>query len=258
MFISEEQNRHDAKVRQLDADYRQQVRPIVDRYCGKCHSGEEPEADVDLLQFATLEKARRGLRTWQKVAVALDERGDAPLDARQPKPEERRALRAWVGLYLDFEAREHAGDPGRVVMRRLSNVEYANTIRDLTGVDLQPAREFPADGAAGEGFSNTGDALVMSPALLTKYLDAAKEVPRPTPSSCPTASKSPLKAPTCRDWTDEDRRSLSADSSSDTLDVTAACRSNPTSRRPSNVASPSPPASSRSDLRCHRRLRNAT
>ncbi len=61
-------------------------------------------------------------------------------------------------------------------MRRLSNVEYTRTIRDLTGVPLDPAREFPQDGAAGEGFTNTGDALVMSPALLGKYLDAAKDV----------------------------------------------------------------------------------
>ena len=62
-------------------------------------------------------------------------------------------------------------------MRRLSNAEYTYTLRDLTGVEtLDPAREFPTDGAAGEGFSNAGAALVMSPALLTKYLDAAKEI----------------------------------------------------------------------------------
>jgi hypothetical protein len=71
----------------------------------------------------------------------------------------------------------NAGDPGPVVLRRLSNHEYTYTLRDLTGVDsLDPAREFPVDGAAGEGFTNAGAALVMSPALLTKYLDAAKEV----------------------------------------------------------------------------------
>ena len=59
--------------------------------------------------------------------------------------------------------------------RRLSNAEYTYTLRGLTGIDsLEPAREFPVDGAAGEGFTNTGDALAMSPALLTKYLDAGK------------------------------------------------------------------------------------
>ena len=66
--------------------------------------------------------------------------------------------------------------PVPVVLRRLSNAEYTYTIRDLTGVDLNPARDFPTDGAAGEGFTNTGNALVMSPALLTKYFDAAREI----------------------------------------------------------------------------------
>jgi hypothetical protein len=66
---------------------------------------------------------------------------------------------------------------------------------------LDPAREFPVDGAAGEGFTNVGSALVMSPALLTKYLDAAKEVAQHAvmlPDGMRfSASTSP------QDWTDE-------------------------------------------------------
>ena len=91
-------------------------------------------------------------------------------------------------------------------MRRLNNVEYTNTIRDLTGVDLQPAREFPADGAAGEGFSNSGDALAMSPALLGKYLDAAKEVASHAVLLPIGVRFSP--GATRRDWTDEILASL--------------------------------------------------
>src|SRR5262249_7614514 len=53
---------------------------------------------------------------------------------------------------------------------------YNCTVRDLTGVDLQPAREFPADGAAGEGFTNAAEALSLSPALVDKYLAAAKDI----------------------------------------------------------------------------------
>ncbi|MCP4508732.1 MAG: DUF1587 domain-containing protein, partial [Fuerstiella sp.] len=55
--------------------------------------------------------------------------------------------------------------------------EYTYTIRDLTGVSsLDPTDEFPIDGAAGEGFTNVGSGLVMSPSLVRKYLDAAKEI----------------------------------------------------------------------------------
>jgi hypothetical protein len=185
----------------LDRELRQQVRPLLDRYCAKCHSSDEPEGDIDLQRFTSLVEARRGVSTWRKVAEMLDKGEMPPPEARQPKPEDRRALRGWVGRYLDFEAHESAGDPGRVLMRRLSNVEYTRTIRDLTGVPLDPAREFPQDGAAGEGFTNTGDALVMSPALLGKYLDAAKEVAAHA-VALPDGFRF-SRATTRRDWTDE-------------------------------------------------------
>jgi tetratricopeptide (TPR) repeat protein len=68
------------------------------------------------------------------------------------------------------------GDPGPVLPRRLSNAEYDNTIRDLTGVDIRPAREFPVDPANTEGFDNSGESLTMSPALFAKYVQAARQV----------------------------------------------------------------------------------
>src|SRR4030095_15266379 len=101
----------------------------------------------------------------------------------------RAKLRDWVHRYLKEEARRRAGDPGAVVLRRLSNAQYTYVLRDLTRVEsLSPAREFPVDGAAGEGFTNTGSALVMSPALVNKYLDAAKEVASP-PMLLPDGSR---------------------------------------------------------------------
>ena len=88
-------------------------------------------------------------------------------------------MNEWVHEWLKRAALANAGDPGPVILRRLSNAEYDYTIQDLTGVDsLNPTREFPVDGAAGEGFTNSGAAQGMSPALMTKYLDAAHEVAR--------------------------------------------------------------------------------
>src|SRR5205085_8779855 len=54
--------------------------------------------------------------------------------------------------------------------------EYNYTIRDLTGVDMRPTREFPVDPANPAGFDNSGESLSMSPALLNKYLQAARDV----------------------------------------------------------------------------------
>src|SRR6185295_3915896 len=95
----------------------------------------------------------------------------------QPSAEQRSRMLASVRDALRQAAQARAGDPGPVVLRRLNNAEYTFTIRDLTGVaSLEPAKEFPVDGAAGEGFTNTGNALAMSPSLVTKYLEPGKAI----------------------------------------------------------------------------------
>ncbi len=158
-------------------DYAKSVKPLLVKYCADCHGQDKPEADLDLTKFDTLADIRKAPKVWQKVGDMLDGQQMPPKDAKQPTADERKTMQAWTRTHLKTEAKAHAGDPGRVVLRRLSNAEYTYTLRDLTGVPaLDPVKEFPVDGAAGEGFTNTGDALVMSPALLTKYLDAAKGV----------------------------------------------------------------------------------
>jgi hypothetical protein len=158
-------------------EFSETVRPLLKTYCQGCHSEKQSEAEINLQQFATLADVQKQPQVWQKVGAMLESGQMPPKDARQPTDEQRAALRGWVRRHLQAEARKNAGDPGPVVLRRLSNAEYTATVRDLTGIEsLTPAREFPIDGAAGEGFTNTGNALVMSPALLAKYLDAGKEI----------------------------------------------------------------------------------
>src|SRR5204862_2512971 len=99
-----------------------------------------------------------------------------PKQMPQPPAEAREQVVNWIQAMRASEARKKAGDPGPVLARRLSNAEYDYTIRDLTGVDIRPAREFPVDPANTAGFDNSGETLVMSPTLLDKYLRAAHEV----------------------------------------------------------------------------------
>ena len=187
---------------ELGTAYSKEIRPILARHCDKCHSAELSEAEIDLTVFRSLAEIRKKPETWQKVGEMLETRQMPPKDALQPSDTDRARLHQWVRSYLKQEARAHAGDPGRVVLRRLNNFEYTNTIRDLTGVStLTPAREFPVDSAAGEGFTNLGNALVMSPALVTKYLDAAKEIAGHAVLLPNGFRFSPAVTP--RDWTDE-------------------------------------------------------
>jgi hypothetical protein len=185
----------------LGRDYAEKVRPVLAKYCLDCHSTGKRKGDLDLERYSSLDAIRGDLKPWPMVIENLENGEMPPKKNPQPAAEDRKTITAWVRAMLDAEARARAGDPGRVVVRRLSNAEYNNTVRDLCGVDLQPARDFPADGAAGEGFANTGDALVMSPTLLGKYLNAAKEIGSHAVLLPDGLRFSPAKTP--RDWTDE-------------------------------------------------------
>ena len=161
----------------LAGEFSEKTRPLMKQFCLECHSTAKQDGELDLERFAKLDDVRRGTKAWLKVVEMLDNGEMPPKDAKPISVEQRKQLRSWVERYLHAEALANAGDPGPVMLRRLGNAEFTYTVRDLTGIDsLSPAREFPVDGAAGEGFTNTGGALVMSPSLVTKYLDAAKEV----------------------------------------------------------------------------------
>src|SRR5438067_1477911 len=157
-------------------DYATVVQPLVKQDCLVCHSTKLKKGDLDLERFASIDHVRKDLKPWQAMIEQLESSEMPPKSKPQPTAEERKRLLTWVRTFLDAEARARAGDPGPAALRRLSNAEYNQTVRDLTGVDLRPAREFPADGAAGEGFTNAAEALSLSPTLVDKYLGAAKDL----------------------------------------------------------------------------------
>ncbi len=159
------------------ADFKKEIRPLLTEYCIGCHSTEKHKGDLDLEPFTSLGEVKKSPKIWQAVVEQLSLDEMPPKDKPQPSPAQRARLIGWANAMLDEVALSRRGDPGPVVLRRLSNAEYTYTIRDLTGVaTLDPAKEFPADSASGEGFMNVGNSLVMSPSLVTKYLDAGKAV----------------------------------------------------------------------------------
>src|SRR3954470_9290671 len=160
----------------LAREFSETVRPFVQEYCAECHGGAQPEAQIDLTSFTTMSTVLQDLSHWTLLMERLNHQEMPPDFERQPPAMLRQRVIDWVKAVRAEELRTHAGDPGPVLARRLSNSEYNYTIRDLTGVDLQPTREFPVDPANQAGFDNSGESLTMSPALFNKYLLAAREV----------------------------------------------------------------------------------
>jgi hypothetical protein len=158
-------------------DYAEKVLPILKDTCLNCHSTKKQKGDVDLEQFASVADIRRSPKVWEAVLEQVASGEMPPKKEKALSTAAKKTLLDWTRLTLEGIALANAGDPGPVVLRRLSNSEYTYAIQDLTRVpSLDPAREFPVDGSAGEGFTNVGAALVMSPGLLSKYLDAGKDV----------------------------------------------------------------------------------
>ncbi len=162
---------------ELDKQFTATVKPFMQAYCAACHGKNKPQAQLDLTSFGSLTSVMQDYPHWALVLERLDAKQMPPATfAKQPSAKQRDAVLDWIRAVKLYASQRNAGDPGPVLARRLSNAEYDYTIRDLTGQDLHPTKEFPVDPANQEGFDNSGESLTLSPALMKKYFVAAKEI----------------------------------------------------------------------------------
>lgn len=164
-----------AAAKDAPLDYTTQIRPFFEKYCFDCHSGEFADEGLALDEYSNVESILADRKRWEKVFDLVRVGAMPPSDMEQPTEEERKKVSEWLDHTLFFVDCEAGPDPGRVTIRRLNRNEYNNTIRDLVGVDFEPAKDFPSDDV-GYGFDNIGDVLSLPPLLLEKYLDAAEQV----------------------------------------------------------------------------------
>lgn len=149
--------------------------PFVNKYCMPCHNLDKAAGGLSLDGFQSTDHARRDRKTWANVAHAIAAGEMPPMKKAQPTKEEKAAVIDWVENALTKVNCAAPKDPGRVTLRRLNRAEYNNTVRDLCGVTITPADDFPADDV-GYGFDNIGDVLSLQPVLMEKYLAAADKV----------------------------------------------------------------------------------
>ncbi len=151
------------------------VGPFLQKYCFDCHAGGAEEGGLTLDEFAKPEAFAKNRKTAELVFKMLNAGVMPPEEGAQPKMEERQAAVDWIDAKLNYVDCDLPPDPGRVTIRRLNRAEYNNTIRDLVGIDFEPAADFPSD-EVGNGFDNIGDVLSLPPLLLEKYLEAAETI----------------------------------------------------------------------------------
>jgi hypothetical protein len=150
---------------------------LVQKSCAGCHNASVKSGDVDLATLRTARTFEDDREIWEKVVEKLKLGQMPPPGLPRPAPETITAVTRWLESEFARQDRAIKPEPGRVAARRLNRAEYNNTIRDLLGIDIRPADNFPADTAA-HGFDNISDALNLSPGLLENYVDAAERAVR--------------------------------------------------------------------------------
>jgi hypothetical protein len=153
------------------------VKPILERSCYACHNSALKNADLNLQAYETEADVLKDDHTWSKVVQKVRTRV-MPAPPFPPLSDDEVSLvTGWIEAAFERAEAAAPPDPGRVTARRLNRTEYDNSVRDLLGVDLHLAEDFPQDDT-GYGFDNNGDVLSLSPALFEKYLIAADRIAR--------------------------------------------------------------------------------
>jgi hypothetical protein len=165
----------DAPARPELLSYEKGVIPLLQKYCYQCHGDGKHKADLALDSFKTIDDVKQARAKWELVLDNVRKADMPPEDAAaKPTQAERDQICQWIETEL-FQVDHAKPDPGRVTIRRMNRAEYNNAIRDLVGVDFQPASDFPPDDS-GYGFDNIADVLSIPPILMEKYLAAAERV----------------------------------------------------------------------------------
>jgi hypothetical protein len=154
--------------------FQKTVQPFLAKHCFDCHTDKQ-KGGVRLDRFDEKSLAKHS-PTLEKVLDVLGKHAMPPGKRTQPSADELEPVLAWLEAHIELTAEQKAR-ADRVLIRRLNRAEYNNTIRDLLGVDFQPADDFPQD-TPGHGFDNMAGALTVSPVLMTQYLAAAEKVSR--------------------------------------------------------------------------------
>ncbi|HYP12574.1 MAG TPA: DUF1592 domain-containing protein, partial [Bryobacteraceae bacterium] len=152
------------------------VQPVLAKHCFSCHNEKVAMAKLDLASFRDHEHATTQPQVWEKVGDKLRTRKMPPPGQPSLTDVELQAVTRWIEQIAKPPA-QTASAPGRVLPRRLNRIEYSNTVRDLLGVQVNVASDFPVDDS-GYGFDNIGDVLTLSPMLMEKYLAAAQRISR--------------------------------------------------------------------------------
>jgi hypothetical protein len=149
----------------------------ITQYCATCHNARVQStatASGVVLDNVDVRRIVENGEMWEKVIRKLRAGAMPPAGMPRPDAAAHDALVSFLETTLD-RAAANRPHPGRPSPHRLNRAEYANAVRDLLALNVDPAGLLPPDDSA-DGFDNIADVLSVSPVLLERYLSAAATI----------------------------------------------------------------------------------
>src|ERR1700733_4223644 len=148
-------------------------RALLNQYCVTCHNQKLKTGGLELDKLDTAHVPDHAEK-WELVVRKLRSGMMPPSGMPRPAWATYESMVAWLEGQLDKNASTHLPPPG---LHRMNRTEYANVIRDMLALDIDPTKYLPSDDST-RGFDNIAGALALSPALLEGYTSAAAKISR--------------------------------------------------------------------------------
>ena len=160
------------------AEFATLVKPFFKVYCIKCHGPDENKGKITLHTLAADLSAGRGLEHWELILDMLKSGEMPPEDEDQPSKADREAVSNWIEAGLRDYVKQASKVATAPQTRRLTNVEYQNTLSDLLGFELDVHSDLSADPEHHYHFNNTAELMRIGPEQLNRYLEVARKAMR--------------------------------------------------------------------------------
>jgi len=167
------------KAKQAEEDplsFDRNINALLGKYCYKCHNEDKSNGDVNLAKDTNPRLILENAIVWESALSRVEAHEMPPEESKQqPSDKEREHIVAFLKKTLGQLNCDTQNDPGKSGVRRLNRVEYDNSIRFLTGLDLNLSDSFSAD-ASSYGFNNIAASLTLTPVQVEQYYLAAQKV----------------------------------------------------------------------------------
>ncbi len=158
--------------------YKSHVAPFFKTYCVKCHGPDKSKGKITVHALNGDLSMGQELEKWESILNMLEFGEMPPIDEPQPSKAQTQAVIKWIESGMRDYVKKASAQHAEPKTRRLTNVEYQNTLNELLGFELDVIADLPEDPELHYGFNNTAELMRMGPEQLDRYLEIARKAMR--------------------------------------------------------------------------------